>query len=276
MAITAKEVIVDSDVYGENWTVSDRQELVEYLAVIALGQAQHAARIIRQLESRHPAISIKELYSGARSQMRIKGATDIQKDVSRYHRDGFLFECISWVVAQKNSSEKSLLKDPHLSSTSQGLDGLLIEMDDSGKNIVRSVIFEDKCTDAPRSKFRDEVLPAFAQHHEHKRCRELVANAVSLMREIGINGTDATKAAAAVLDRSSRSYRVSLTVGDKYNSEAKRKSLFKGYNDLNDIQREQRIGALFSFSGSLRDWFQTLAEEVIDQLDNYEASGAYV
>jgi hypothetical protein len=249
---------------------------VELLAVITLGQAQHAARIIMQLEPSGPAISIKELFSGARGQLRIRGDTDAQKEVSRYHRDGFLFECISWTVARKGGTERSFLKDPHLSSTSQGLDGLLIEMHENGREIVRSIIFEDKCTNDPRDKFRDEVLPTFKSHHEHKRSRELIANAVSLIREIGLNGTDATKAAAAVLDRSSRFYKVSLTVGDGCKTTSRRKALFKGYDTLSDIEKEQRIGAIFSFDTPLRDWFQALADDVITQLNKYEAEGAHV
>lgn len=276
VGISSKQVDIDDYVYGENWTVGNRPELVKLLAVITLGQAQHAARIIMNLEPSGPAISVKELFSGARGQLRIRGDSDKQKEVSRYHRDGFLFECISWTVARTGSSERSFLKDPHLSSTSQGLDGLLIEMHENGKEIIRSVIFEDKCTNDPRDKFRDEVLPTFTDHHEHKRCRELVANAVTLIRESGLNGTDATKAAAAVLDRSSRFYKVSLTVGDNCKTISKRKALFKGYDKLIDIEKKQRIGAVFSFDSPLREWFQTFADDIIAQLDKYEAEGTHV
>ena len=94
MTILALAVDVDDDVSGEDWTVSDRIKLIEWIAVITLGQAQHAARIISELELGGPALSYEALYKGARGQLRIRGSTEKKREVSRYHRDGFLFECI--------------------------------------------------------------------------------------------------------------------------------------------------------------------------------------
>src|SRR5579863_4910136 len=98
--ITSSIVDVDDDVLGMHWDVADLDALAELIAIIALGQASHASRIIQALEDRAPAISHKDLYVGARGQMRIRGNTDEEKKVSTYHRDGFLFECISWIVAR--------------------------------------------------------------------------------------------------------------------------------------------------------------------------------
>lgn len=271
-ALTSETMEVDDDVSGLLWSVDDFDELAKLIAVIALGQAQHAARIILELEPHGPALSDAELYAGAKGQMRIRGNTEPQKDTSRYHRDGFLFECMSWIVARQTTTDRTFLKDPHISATTQGLDGLAIEMDPVEPLMIGATIFEDKCTENPRQKFQQEIMPTFAEHHASKRKRDLVANAVSLIKESGLNGTAATKAAAKVLDRKFRTYRASLTVDTNVTTINRRKKLFKGYNELADINKSQRVGATFVVDGDLREWFQKLADGVIEALERFEAT----
>ena len=79
-----------------------------------------------------------------------------------------------------------LLKDPHVSATSQGLDGLMIELADDKSKVVMTTISEDKCTDNPRDTFskksflrssiatRTSVLPSSSPRHPrvaHERNR---------------------------------------------------------------------------------------------------------
>ncbi|OHC45147.1 MAG: hypothetical protein A2092_02625 [Rhodobacteraceae bacterium GWE1_64_9] len=270
-ALSTEAMEIDDDVSGLLWSVDDFEELAKLIAVVALGQAQHAARIIQQLEPHGPAFSDEDLYLGAKGQMRIRGATEAQKDVSRYHRDGFLFECMSWIIARQTTTDRTFLKDPHISATTQGLDGLAIEMDPNDPIMIGATIFEDKCTEYPRQKFKQEVMKTFTEHHASKRKRDLVANAVNLIKESGLNGTAATKAAARVLDKSFRTYRASLTVGAVITTTKKRKKLFKGYSDLADIQKSQRVGATLVVDGDLREWFQELADNVIAALQKFEA-----
>ena len=49
-AVTSSTVEVDDDVTGQLWNVNDTKSLAQLIAVIALGQAQHAVRIIEELE----------------------------------------------------------------------------------------------------------------------------------------------------------------------------------------------------------------------------------
>lgn len=269
-ALISETMEVDDNVSGLLWSVDDIDELAKLIAVIALGQAQHAARIIQELEPHGPALSDAELYAGAGGQMRIRGDTKVQQDVSRYHRDGFLFECISWIVARQAATDRTFLKDPHISSTTQGLDGFAIELDPAKPIVIGATIFEDKCTEKPRQKFQQEILTTFAEYHTSKRKRDLVANAVSLIKESGLNGTAATKAAARVLDKQFRTYRAALTVGTAITTTDRRRKLFKGYSDLADITKAQRIGATLVVDGDLREWFQELADSVIEALEKFE------
>lgn len=270
-ALSSEAVEVDDDVSGLLWSVDNLEELANLIAVIAIGQAQHAARIIQELEPHGPALSDADLYAGARGQMLIRGTTEPQKKVSRYHRDGFLFECMSWIIARQTSTDRTFLKDPHISATTQGLDGLAIEMDPDMPVMINATIFEDKCTKNPRQKFQQEVMRTFSEHHASKRKRDLVANAVSLIKESGLDGTAATKAAARILDKGFRTYRASLTVGAAITTTKKRKELFAGFSDLNDIKKVQRVGATLVVNGDLREWFQELANSVIAALQKFEA-----
>lgn len=51
--IKSNPVTIDKDVSGLNWEVADFQELAKIVAVIAVGQVVHAARILDQLEQTH-------------------------------------------------------------------------------------------------------------------------------------------------------------------------------------------------------------------------------
>jgi hypothetical protein len=247
--------------------VADLAALARIIAVVALGQSQHAARIIRDLEPAGAAFTHAELIADAQAQLRTRGTTDDQRQASRVHRDGFLFECISWIVARQDASERTFLKDPHIDATSHGLDGLIVELHQTQPVVSRATICEDKCSSNPRRKFRDEVMRTFDEHHRNKRARDLVANAAALIRESGLNGTDATKAAARVLKKSARSYRAALTTGALQADGRAR--LFRGFDALDGITKVQRIGATFEVEGDLRDWFQELADAVITALDEF-------
>ncbi|MEX1030752.1 MAG: hypothetical protein WDZ91_12020 [Paenibacillaceae bacterium] len=271
-ALSSVTVEVDDNVTGHLWSVEDMGNLAKLIALIALGQAQHAAEIILALEPLAPAISIPELYHEAQEQLRIRGTTEDQKKVSRYHRDGFLFECMSWIIARQSADNHTYLKDPHISSTTQGLDGLMIQMNPVESVVVQTTICEDKCTQNPRKMFRDEVLVAFSDHHQSKRGRDLLANAVDLIKQSGLTSTAATKAAGRVINKQFRTYRAALTVDSTICTPQERTKLFKGYDTLTDITQVQRVGATFIVEGDLRTWFQILAEHVIKALEDFEAA----
>lgn len=265
--LRSRSVAVDADVTGLEWTVTDVAALAELIAVIALGQAEHAAEIITELEAAMPAYTEIDLAEDAKAQMQISGRTADQIRSSRTRRDGFLFECISWIEARQKGNDRTFLKDPHLDATTHGLDGLILQLAPTTPDIVGAVICEDKCTAYPRDKFRDDVLKTFNEHHRNKRARDLVANAVELIRDSGVRGTAAVKAAARVTDKSLRTYRAALTTGPMHVAE--RISLFTGYDGLADIAQAQRVGATLPIDGSLRDWFQALADAVIKALDDF-------
>ncbi len=273
-ALAIDTVAINKHCTGNRWAAADIDHLARIVAIVAMGQATHAARIIAELLPSEPAIDHEALRADAKRRLSITGKNEQQREASRYRRDGLIFETISWAAAQQATKGNALVRDPHLSSTTQGLDGLMVELDEAGCTITRATIFEDKCSEHPRAKFRDEVMPAFKAHHQNKRASELVAAAAVLIEKIGLNGTESTKAAADVLDKSRRVYRGSFAVTTAYDSAERRQALFKDYEELKGIGADQRIGATLITSGDLRPWFDELAGKAIAYIDVTGTGGA--
>jgi len=230
-AISTAACKVNEHCVGDHWTVGDVKLLARLIAIIAMGQAKHAARIIADLQPAVPALTIDVLRSDAKQRLTVTGDTSEQQDAHRWHRDGLIFEAISWIAARQDAAANVLMRDPHISATTQGLDGLIIELDEKGETVVRATILEDKCSNDPRRKFRDEVLPAFRNYHAGRRASELVAATSSLL-DGRIPDEAVMEAAGRVLDMAFRAYRAGLTINPNHDSELGRKALFKGYEGL--------------------------------------------
>jgi hypothetical protein len=269
-ALTTDVVTVDANAVGSRWTVQDLDGLASLIALIAMGQALHAAKIIEDLSPTSSAITAASLTEAAKQQLQINGTTKSQRDASRWRRDGFLFEAISWIAARQDGTPHTYMKDPHIKSTTQGIDGLMIELKASVPEVLSATIFEDKCSEDPRAIFRDDVMKVFDDHHKNLRAPELVSGAAALIEKSGIDGTAAVQAAARVLDLAYRRYRASLAVTTDHDSDKGRIAIFKGYNKLGGITAKQRIGATFIVDGDLRDWFDSLANQAMTAIDNME------
>ena len=265
-AISTAACKVNEHCVGDHWTVGDFDLLARLIAIIAMGQAKHAARIITELQPAVPALTLDVLRADAKQRLTVTGDTPEKQDAHRWHRDGLVFEAISWIAARQGAAANVLMRDPHISATTQGLDGLMIELDEKGAIVVRATILEDKCSNDPRRKFRDEVLPAFRNYHASRRASELVAATSSLL-DGRIPNEAVTEAAGRVLDTAFRAYRAGLTISPEYNSEEGRTALFKGYEGLEHITRAQRIGATFLPPSELRAWFDELAVRAIVFID---------
>ena len=125
--------------------------LAKLIAIIAMGQAKHAARIITEFLPAEPPLKFDALREDAKQRLSVTGNTPAEaRKPRRWHRDGLMFEAISWIAAKQCATAGVLMKDPHMSATTQGLDGLMIELDEQGKTVVRATILEDKCSNSPR------------------------------------------------------------------------------------------------------------------------------
>ena len=253
-------VPIDAHCTGDRWSVQDETQLARLIALIAMGQAAYAAYVLRELQPATPAFNDDDLRREAKIRLTVQeDGKKPRTGFPQWQRDGFIFEAISWIAARQVHGSHVLLKDPHVSATSQGLDGLMIELAPDKAKVVKTTVFEDKCTDNPRETFLQKVIPALLERHENKRSAELVASASVLLRMAGIDEAAAVQLSAAVMDRNQRCYRAAFALPEEYDNQEERQKLFKGYDALSGISAKQRIGAGLIVSGPLRKWFDSLA-----------------
>jgi hypothetical protein len=268
--LATTSVAIDADCIGERWETGDRATLARLIAIMAMGQAGYAGHILETLSPAEPAFSSTQLRAEARIKLTLEEpAAKPRGGYPRWQRDGLIFESISWLAARQ-VYPGVLLKTPHVSATSQGLDGLMIELTNNNSGVSRTTIFEDKCTDDPRSTFTHRVIPEFTKRHKNERSAEIISAAITLIQTAGIDEVTATKFAAVVTDQKLRRYRASFAVTT--DSLAERQKLFAGYNKIEKIAADQRIGASFVVPPKMRDWFDEIAKEAIDYLDTLDVS----
>lgn len=275
--IKAETCVIDEHCVGERWQVEDDKQLAHLIAIIAMGQAAQASHILSELQPARPAFTIPELCAEAKIRLTVQDKKQTPRTgYPRWQRDGFIFEAISWVAARQVYGKSAYMKDPHVSATSQGLDGLMLELSGDKTQIDRTTVFEDKCTDDPVSTFKYKVIPAFRDRHENKRSAEIIAAATFLLGIAGIDDGAAAQMAAAVTDRTKRRYRAAFAVTTDHDSEDGRKQLFAGYNEIVDIGQAQRMGACLVVPPELRDWFDRLAEQAIEYVESLDNGGTDV
>lgn len=262
---------IDEDCVGERWLSTNDNELAKLVAIIAMGQAAQAAYILEELVSPRPAFSVETLRQEAKIKLTIdEKASNPRKGYPQWQRDGFVFEAITWLAAKSSHGEGTLLKDPHVSATSQGLDGLMLQISADKDEVQNVTVFEDKCSDHPRNTFRDKVIPAFIEHHTNARCAEIVATAATLLTGAGVRYEDAARLSAAVTDKSKRKYLAAFSLPTSFDTKEKRITLFADYNRLDGLKADQRIGVSFITSDDMRKWIADIANKAIQYLDSLE------
>ncbi len=277
IALVINDIPIDEHCIGDRWQVGDINQLAKLVAIIVMGQATHAACILRELTAAAPAFTNESLQNEAIIKLTVQEKKQSPRiGYPRWQRDGLIFETISWIAARQQYGADVFLKDPHVSATTQGLDGLMIEMEPGGLGITQTTIFEDKCSEDPRGTFIDKVIPAFLDRHENKRSAELIASAASLIKLSGIDDEAAIRAAERVLDIKFRRYRASMAVTSEFDTDEQRKVLFSGYDALSGIEAAQRVGASFVVDGELRDWFDAFAEQAVEFLTTLDGMSADV
>jgi hypothetical protein len=244
---------------GCAWTVADEQELAERIALVALGQSRHVAKILSGIKVIPPSTTASARIAA------IKLLT-VPAGADPWHRDGWLFQTMSWLVASQ-ANPSSLIRAPHMILAHKGFDGLQLELDAESGVVIAAVIFEDKATDNPRHTIRSEVWPEFQLLEKGDRENVLTADVSSLL------GTrpeiDPDKAIENVIWKNVRRYRISITVDNTYSTVAGRKRLFKGYDEIATGDVSRRRGEVLLLP-ELRPWMALLADQAISFLREKE------
>jgi hypothetical protein len=229
--------------------------LADHVARVAVGQSRHVAKILVGVGGAPPPTTeaIREAAIGL---------LVVPHGADPWHRDGWIFQVISWIAATKNHPH-AVVRAPHMIHAHKGFDGLLLEIDEAEGTVTAAVIFEDKATDNPRKTIREEVWPDFRKLEAGDRENFLSAEVTSLLATQPTIEPD--KAIEKIIWQQVRRYRVSITVGASHATDRGRLQLFKGYDAVaaGDVQR--RRGEIFEVT-DLRPWVQTLAESAIEKI----------
>lgn len=263
---------IDEHCVGERWLPTNENELAALIAIVAMGQASQASYILQVLVPAEPAYSFDQLRDEAKIKLTVQATPGKPRTgYPKWQRDGFVFEVISWIAAKITYGDQALLKNPHVSATTQGLDGLMIQLNGAKDAVESSTVFEDKCTDDPRDMFLAKVVPGFLDRHQNLRSAEIIDAAGALLRIAGMADKDAARLSAAVTEIAKRKYRAAFSLPPNFDTLDARQSLFADYDRIENITAEQRIGASFITPTDMRDWIAELADKAIEYLDNLES-----
>jgi len=245
--------------HGWAWTVDDEDVLAEHVARIVLGQYRHVAKILAGAGVPGPAANAEQANAA------IKQLTLAQGD-DPWHRDGWLFQAISWIAANQQPSA-SLTRMPHIRKADKGFDGMQIELNEAGTEITAVVVFEDKATENARDTIRDDVWPGIVALERGERLNELSQEVSGMLdaRAAADSEFDLDSAIANTLWQNARRYRVSVTVGETHNDADARAKLFKGFDDSAPGAAVRRRADSIYFP-AMRDWMASFAARVIAKI----------
>src|SRR5262245_35451778 len=93
--------------YGYRWRVVDEIALARAVAWVLVAQYMHAAAVIRRLPAKTPFVVFTAKNQGIRRLAQSKNST------LNEHRDGWLFQHISWIAAILDTAEPVVASAPH-------------------------------------------------------------------------------------------------------------------------------------------------------------------
>ncbi len=247
---------------GEQWQVDDLDGLAGLVAIVMVGRAQQVAAILSGAET-------GPIVASAALKARLRAALILDPGKDTWHRDGLLFETICWIVARGSAAQNEVLSDPHRRATNQGADSVKVVFNDAARELEKVTVYEQKCTDNPRAKFRDEVLPAFSDWVTGTRDDELLQIAIGLLARFNLTDAENNRAYARLaLAPRPIAFRAALTVSPGVFPEAESKKLFKGYDDL-AVALEARFGDTFPLE-DMREWFEAFANAVWVKIEAFD------
>jgi hypothetical protein len=210
---------------GRQWAVLNEDQLASLVALVLVGRAKHAESVLAGTQ-RTVAVVPDALKGQLRRQLQTPDGA------LTYHRDGLLFEIISWIVARLTAAPDEVISTPHLKSTQQGLDTIKIGFDPVARTLTRVVVYEQKCTEHPRDEFRDKVVPAFHDWKAHKRDNQLVQAAANLAERFNLTDDEHLRLYDRLVQVHPLAFQAALTVTPTPFETARCVSLFGGYTSV--------------------------------------------
>ncbi len=246
---------------GSSWVVESEDRLALLVAKVALGQSRHVAKILKETGCAD-FVPRKTALVGAREILTLASGT------KPYHRDGWLFQVISWVAAHRQSPG-DLIRAPQMIKADKGFDGIHVRLVKTKDHVATVILCEEKATKNPRGKIVSEVWPDFESLETGGRDNELVAVVADLLAANGL-GDEADAIVADILWQEARAYRVSITALDDNCTPDGLKQLFEGYEEKVSGDVARRRAEVLRLD-DVRGWLNGLADKALKVLDEIEA-----
>ncbi len=259
MPLNIQDFPADPECVGSQWFVLNQDELATLVGTVLIGRAEHAARVLAGTQQHVPVQTSAALKAKLRRQLLPPNGP------LTYHRDGLLFEIICWFVAKKKTGPNEIISDPHLSSTQQGVDTLKLTFDPITRSVTKAVVCEQKCTENPRAKFRDEVLPAFREWMIGTRDNQLTQISTGLLSRFALTDAEYQSAFDTLVQERPLRFQASLTVAPNPFEKDKCVAVFKDFTSITD-PIENRMGDTFPLL-QIRNWFSGFANLVWQRIE---------
>jgi len=244
---------------GYAWHVRSEQFLAQLVARLVLGHYRHVARVLREARGTVPVPEASEIDRA------IQDLAPPGKDEYRWHRDGWVFQMISWIAAHVTADGEVAASIPHPRKTAKGFDAVIVQVAASGNDLTGVIICEDKATENSRQTIREQVWPDFEDIEAGKRDRELRSEVTAILERYRPQNVD--ELVKRIHWDSQRRYRVAITIGDTHNSQEGRSRLFRGYSKKVRGGLERRRGETFHLV-DLRSWMDHFCELVVLEIES--------
>lgn len=241
---------------GHDWQIVDEAKLVKLLARLVTGYYLHVESILKDPKAPFPTVPGNSL------DVLIEKLGPQKDETNRFHRDGWVFQMISWIAAHMTTTAKVLIAAPQARPADKGFDGLIAELNNSGKELQAIIICEDKATENSRKTIRDKVWPDIREFERGARDAELQNEVTALLKG---DITDALKVVEKIHWKEVRRYRVCVTVGSNDTGDGARKQLFKGFDDTAKGDCKRRQGECIAID-DVREWMDKLCAKVVKEL----------
>lgn len=258
MPLQLNRVDADPECSGHLVLVSDENRLARLAALVLVGQSRHAEEVLlgATSDASRISVSIKRV---------VERQLILPVGVDPSHRDGLLFEIISWIATRWAAGQDDVVSPPHLSSTQQGTDTIKVSFDRKSRRLIRTTVHEQKCTEHPRKRFKEEVLPSFRSYIDGERDPQICQSVVSLLERVSITDDERIAVYDAIVGERKFAFRAALTVAPTSFDAPKMKRLFKGFDQLT-TDAATRFGDAMPLQ-DVRKWFSHFAERVWNEVE---------
>jgi len=248
--------------HGSRWVIDDEDDLAEKIAFLALGQSRHVVTILAKIDKTAPATRA----DAARGAIKL---LSVAKGGDPYHRDGWIFQAISWIAAYRGEAG-GVVRAPHALHAHKGFDGMQLRFDAGGESVTAVVIFEDKATINPRATITGDVWKGIKALERGDRMPELIQETGALLEahQSRFPNLDIDAAVETILWEDARHYRVAITADDSHDDDDERKALFKGFDKVALGGRERRQAETLCIP-DLRSWMKQFASKAITQIETW-------